>query len=99
MSKENILLGEEMSVLDDTIPKHYKGYDMDILIDKMDNGEFLTDEEWKIIGEAQRVYHEKYFEKNRKKMEEEIKNEQYIMRHIGLHYERTEIKEQQDEVQ
>ena len=64
----------EMSVLDPFIPKHYKGYDMDVLIQKVFDGKQITDEEEQIVLEAQSIYHEKRFEENYKSRDKYIKN-------------------------
>lgn len=65
MNDENEM---EMSTLDIHLPRYYKGFDMDILIQKMNNDE-LTEEEGHVIDEAQAIYYEKYFESNRKRWE------------------------------
>lgn len=69
MSKETNKT-EEMSTLDELIPRYYKGYDMDDLIGRMRNQKHLTEEEWKVIGEAQDIYHGMHFEKVHKEIEE-----------------------------
>lgn len=63
----------KMSTLDHLMPKYYKGYDMDILIRKIFNKEPVTEEEKKIVGEAQNIYYEKHFKENRRKAEEWMK--------------------------
>lgn len=83
---------EEMSTVDEWLPRYYKGYDMDILITKMRNMEELTDEEDDVICEAQNIYHEKHFEKvrenTRKSIEEANANGDYVMCHINPNFKR-----------
>lgn len=55
----------EMSTLDIYLPKYYKGFDMDVLLQKMNDDE-LTEEEGRIIDEAQDIYYGKHFEKGEK---------------------------------
>lgn len=70
----------EMSTLDILIPRYYKGYDMDDLLQKMYNRKSLTKEEEDIIDEVQDVYHKKYSEETQKKWDEQDKDhpEKYI---------------------
>lgn len=53
---------EEMSTLDRHLPRYYKGFDADILLQKMNDDE-LTEEEGHIIDEVQDIYYSIYFEK------------------------------------
>lgn len=57
----------EMSSLDSLIPRYYKGFDMNILLQKLLDKNSLTEEEIKIIGEAQNIYYKRYSEKTQKK--------------------------------
>lgn len=59
---------EEMSTLDRHLPRYYKGFDVDILLQKMNDDE-LTEEEGHIIDEVQDIYYNRYFEKGEKKWE------------------------------
>lgn len=57
----------EMSTLDDVLPKYYKGYDIDILLDKLDRQQPLTKEEGLIFDEVHDIYYKKFFEENEKR--------------------------------
>lgn len=59
----------EMSTIDIHLPRYYKGFDVDILLRKMNNKEPLTRAEIDAIDEAQDIYYKKYFEEGRKKAE------------------------------
>lgn len=59
---------EEMSTLDRHLPRYYKGFDVDILLQKMNDDE-LTEEEGHIIDEVQDIYYSIYFEKGEKEWE------------------------------
>lgn len=65
----------EMSTVDPHLPKYYKGFDIDILTQKLLDKRPLTDEEKNVLGEAQEIYYKKYFEESRKKWEELKKTE------------------------
>lgn len=69
MSKENM----EMSKLDKKLPKHYKGYDLDIILEKMDNNETLTENENVVIWEAMKLFYDKDRKRHQKEVEEIIK--------------------------
>lgn len=47
----------EMSAIDDLIPRYYKGYDMDLLLHRLYNEQLITEEEKRIIYEAQDIYY------------------------------------------
>lgn len=53
----------EMSVLDPFIPKYYKGYDMDILLQRLFDEKQIIKEEEQALSEAQNIYHEKNLKK------------------------------------
>ena len=53
----------EMSVLDPFIPKHYKGYDMDVSLQRLFDEQQITKEEEQVLSEAQNIYHEKNLKK------------------------------------
>lgn len=55
----------EMCVLDRRLPRYYKGYDMNILIQKMVDEKPLTPEEENIIDEAQDIYYKNPLKKVR----------------------------------
>ncbi len=64
----------EICAYDKLLPRYYKGYDMNVVVGKMERREQLSEEEESIILEAQNVYYEAYFRRNRehkKKMQEE----------------------------
>lgn len=66
MEKENAV---EMSVLDELIPRYHNGFDMDDVIRRLFNNEFVSEEEKKALGKAQNIYHTKHFDENRKRYE------------------------------
>lgn len=90
MNTNNINNNEEMSTVDDRFPRHYKGYDMDILITKLDNDEPLTEEEEDIVCEVQHIYYEKYSEKVNKEMEKKMAESEAngipVMTTVERHY-------------
>lgn len=88
MEEEKIV---EMSTLNDMIPRYHKGYDMDILIGKMQDQEPLTKEEKDILKEAYSIYPAKQFEENRKRFEE-LKQMPGHKRHF-IRYSRVEWDE------
>lgn len=69
----------EMSVLDPFIPKHYKGYDMDVLLQRLFDKKQITDEEEQALLEAQSIYRKKKFEENHKQWDE------YKRAHPGIY--------------
>lgn len=76
----------EMSVLDPFIPKYYKGYDMDILLQRLFDEKQIIKEEEQALSEAQNIYHEKKFEENRKSRDEYIRNHPgEIIRSVNRH--------------
>lgn len=99
MNIDNITDNEEMSTVDDRLPKYYKGYDMDVLITKLDNNEFLTEEEEDIICEAQHIYYKKHFKEVDAKMEKEIQeakaNGKIVMRHIEPGFRKQNNREKE----
>lgn len=60
----------EMSSVDIHLPKYYKGYNMDFLLQKLNNNETLTETEHSIIIEAQDIYYKKYFDESYEKWKE-----------------------------
>lgn len=66
MNKENNI---EMSTLDTRLPKHYKGFDIDVLIQKTHDDEVLTKEEDHAYCEAFDIFYRKHLEENQKKWE------------------------------
>lgn len=72
MEESKVIMKEnrmETSKLDELLPRYYKGFDMDILIQKMYIKEPLTEEESQAIDEAQKIYYEKHFEENKARWE------------------------------
>lgn len=61
---------EEMSTLDKHLPRYYKGFDIDIIIKKVFDGQQLTQEEEDIITEVQDIYYKRYFDESHKRAEE-----------------------------
>lgn len=74
----------EMCVLDRRLPRYYKGYDMNILIQKMVDEKPLTPEEENIIDEAQDIYYKKSFEESQKQWDE------YKKTHPGIYIKYTD---------
>ena len=72
----------EMSVLDPFIPKHYKGYDMDVLLQRLFDKKQITDEEEQALLEAQSIYRKKSLKKT-------ISNGMNIREHIQESIEKT----------
>lgn len=64
-----MIKGTEMSVLNPVLPKYYKGFDIDVLIQKINDGNPLTKDEGIAIDEAFDVFYKKQFEENQKKAE------------------------------
>lgn len=64
---------EEMSELDNSLPKYYEGYDIDNLINKIRNGQQLTREESLAYIHASDIYSKKRFEHRKKIWEEQEK--------------------------
>lgn len=56
----------EMSTLDKYLPRYYKGYDVDVLLDKIDHRKPLTPEEGVVFDEVMDVYYKKEFERREK---------------------------------
>lgn len=68
-NKENI----EMAKLDKYLPKYYKGYDIDILLGKIDHQQTLTPKESKIINEVMDIYYEKEFKRREESWKTKVK--------------------------
>lgn len=57
----------EMSVLDPHLPKHYKGFDIDVLIQKIRDNMPITNEEEHTFNEVWDIYYNKYFDESQKR--------------------------------
>lgn len=71
--KTSLIDGEEMSKLDPILPRYYEGYDIDVLISKMNDGRQLTEEESLAYIHASDIYYEKEFARRTKRWEEQLK--------------------------
>lgn len=78
MEKTNNPESEKMSELDPVMPRYYDGYDIDILIRKMNDNQPLTKEEAAAYDQASDIYYKKEFERReerwQKRMEEAKKD-------------------------
>ncbi len=81
MMEKNIT---EMSAFDTAIPKYYKGYDMDVLLQKMINRKPLTKTERTVIRDAQKEFYEQQFEENQARWDE------YKRTHPGMYIKYTD---------
>lgn len=59
----------EMSTIDVTLPRYYKGFDIDILIQNLFNKKPLTEKEKSALDEAMHIYHTKHDEEVGKEIE------------------------------
>ena len=53
----------EMSKLDKYLPRYYKGYDIDILLTKINHQQTLTSNEREIINEVMNIYYDHEFKR------------------------------------
>ena len=74
----------EICALDRRLPRYYKGYDMDILLQKMINRKPLTPKEENIIDEAQNIYYKQQFEESQTHWDE------YKRTHPGMYIKYTD---------
>lgn len=74
----------EMCAFDTAIPKYYKGYNMDVLLQKMINRKPLTKTERTVIRDAQKEFYEQQFEENQARWDE------YKRTHPGMYIKYTD---------
>lgn len=60
----------EMSRLNKNLPKIYKGYDIDSILEKVLAFEPITEEEQSAVTEARIIYYKKMFEEREKRFAE-----------------------------
>lgn len=60
----------KMSTIDIRLPKYYKGFDIDVLLQKLSNDEELANEEELILLEAQHIYYKKFSDENKQKWDD-----------------------------
>lgn len=56
----NVIEGIEMSKLNDCMPRHYKGFDVDIILQKIYDGVPLSDDENQALKELDELYQKPY---------------------------------------